>query len=57
MIVLSYPSLDEDLGLPQQANDLFRGISLSGHGLASICFHPNPNLRLGPVFGARSYIF
>ena len=34
-------------------DDLFRGISLSGHGLASIILTANPNLRLGPVFGGK----
>jgi len=44
---------DEDLSFPQLADDLFRGISLSGHGLASIILTANPNLRLGPVFGGK----
>lgn len=44
---------DEDLSFPQHADDLFWGVSFSGHGLASIVLTVNPNLRLGPVFGGK----
>ncbi len=35
-------------------DDLFWGISLSERRLAYIVLHPNPNLRSGTAFGARS---
>ncbi len=44
---------DGDLCLPQHMDDLFGGISLSKHGLASFILHPNPNLRSGTDFGGK----
>ncbi len=54
MVVFPTPPIDQDLSLPQQMDDLFWGISLPGHGLASFILALNPNLTVGPVFGGWS---